>query len=120
MKGGAILIEKIDTVCLKVINVEVSSKWYQDIMGFKETYKGEGYRNLSIGNSEVPFTIEEGYVMPTNKGTYPIFFTKDISVTYKKLKEQNVNVGELLNDGVNNFFDVYGPDNNKLQICYWK
>ncbi|WP_342429993.1 VOC family protein [Neobacillus sp. FSL H8-0543] len=114
------MIERIDTVCLKVINVEESSEWYQNILGFKETYKGEGYRILSIGNSKVPLTIEEGDVKPINNGTYPIFFSKDINKIYKKLKEQGVNVSELHNDGVNNFFDFYDRDNNKLQICYWK
>lgn len=114
------MIERIDTICVKVVNVEESSKWYQNIMGFKETYKGEGYRILSIGNSEVPFTIEEGDIMPTNNGTYPIFFSKDLNETYRKLKELGVNVSELHSDGVNNFFDMYDPDNNKLPICYWK
>ncbi|MFD2044042.1 VOC family protein [Ornithinibacillus salinisoli] len=114
------MIERIDTVCLKVSNVEESRTWYQKTLGFEEAFKGEGYCILNIGNSGVPLTIEEGRTSSHQEGTYPIFFTKDIEQIYEKLKEQGVNVSEIQKDGVNMFFDFYDMDNNKLQVCFWE
>ncbi|KOO51189.1 VOC family protein [Viridibacillus arvi] len=113
------MIERIDTICLQVSNIEKSSNWYQELLGFKEVYKAEGYRVLSVGNSGVPLTIEEGNTSLDNR-TYPIFFTKDIKAAHTKLMEHGVDVGELQIDGVNNFFEFYDLDNNKLQVCFWE
>lgn len=114
------MIERIDTLCLKVSDVEKSSKWYQELLGFKVAFKDDGYRVLSVGNGDgVPLTIEEGDTVPNANQSYPIFFTKDIKGTYEKLKHQGVRVGELYYDGVNNFFDFYDLDDNKLQICFF-
>ena len=113
------MFERIDTVCLMVSNVEESSIWYEEL-GFKVTFKGEGYRVFTIGNSGVPLTIEQGNVSSKENSTYPIFFTKDIKNTYLKLLEKGVKVSVLKNDGDNTFFDFYDLDNNKLQVCFWE
>lgn len=113
------MFERIDTICLTVSNVEQSSTWYQEI-GFKVAFEGEGYRVLTVGNSEVPLTIEEGSMSSKENQAYPIFFTKDINNTFKKLQEKDVEVTELQDDGDNKFFDFYDLDNNKLQVCFWE
>ncbi|MEK3796879.1 VOC family protein [Peribacillus sp. FSL H8-0477] len=115
------MIERMDTVCLKVHDVAASSLWYQEILGFKESDKGDGYRVLSIGDSGTALTIEEGDegTLPGNHA-YPIFFTKDIEQTRTKLMEQSIKVSQLKKEGRNTFFDVYDIDNNKLQVCYWE
>ncbi|MEH7239527.1 NAD-dependent epimerase/dehydratase family protein [Bacillus sp. JJ1562] len=75
---------------------------------------------FSIGNSEVPLTLEEGNVKSSHSQVYPIFFSKNIENTYEILKEKSVIVSELQNDGMNKFFDLYDFDGNKLQVCYWE
>ncbi|MDW0115394.1 VOC family protein [Sporosarcina thermotolerans] len=114
------LFERIDTICLNVSNVEEASIWYQDVLGFNESFKGDNYRILTIGTSEVPLTIESGIVKSSHSQVYPIFFTKDIENTYEILKGNSVTVSELQNDGMNKFFDLYDLDGNKLQVCYWE
>ncbi|MFS0821814.1 VOC family protein [Bacillus sp. 1P02SD] len=114
------LLERIDTICLTVSNVEKASAWYQDVLGLSESYNGGHYRILSVGNSGVPLTIEEGKVNLSNCQVYPIFYTKNIEEVYKVLQEKRVKVSELQNDGVNRFFDLYDPDGNRLQVCFWK
>ncbi|MFZ3580185.1 VOC family protein [Virgibacillus sp. DJP39] len=115
------MIERIDTICLMVSNVEESSTWYQEKLGFKEAFKDEGYRVLSIGNSGVPLTIEQGSPKTSSvHRAYPIFFAKDIIHTYEKLKQHGVRVSELQKDNTNTFFDIYDPDDNKLQVCFWE
>ncbi|MHA6250499.1 VOC family protein [Oceanobacillus sp. CAU 1775] len=114
------LLKKIDTVCLTIRNAEKASKWYQEILGLNESFIGENYRVLSIGNSEVPLTIEEGIVNNSQNQVYPIFYSENIEEVHMKLIEKEVKVSEIQNDGVNKFIDIYDLDGNKLQICYWK
>ncbi|QAS54410.1 VOC family protein [Halobacillus litoralis] len=113
------MIERLDTVCLKVRDVIESSKWYEEKLGFTVSFEGEGYRVLSIGESSVPLTIEEGEVEAGRSKSYPIFYSKDIETTYKKLQSKGVQVSEIQNDDVNHFFDVYDQDGNRMQICFF-
>ncbi|HLT56452.1 MAG TPA: VOC family protein [Bacillota bacterium] len=32
------LVERIDTICLTVRNVEEASRWYQEVLGFQEFF----------------------------------------------------------------------------------
>ena len=114
------LLDRIDTICINVSNVEKASIWYQDVLGFNESFKGDNYRILTIGNSETPLTIEEGKVKSLHSHVYPIFYSKNIENTYEVLKKSSVTVSELQNDGVNKFFDLYDLDGNKLQVCFWE
>ncbi|WP_339147828.1 MULTISPECIES: VOC family protein [unclassified Sutcliffiella] len=115
------MIERIDTLCLRVSDIEKSSDWYQELLGLKVAFKGEGYQVLNVGDgSSVPLTIEKGDTNPGDNQSYPIFFSKDIKRTYKNLKEQGVSVSELHNDGVNKFFNFYDLDGNKLQVCFFE
>ncbi|MGE7771018.1 VOC family protein [Viridibacillus arvi] len=54
------MIERIVTICLPVSDIKKSSKWYQELLGFKVVYKAKGYRVLSVRNSGEQLTIEEG------------------------------------------------------------
>ncbi|PFG13222.1 VOC family protein [Bacillus sp. es.036] len=38
------MIERIDTLCMKVKNVEKSSDWYEELLGFSVVFKDIGYR----------------------------------------------------------------------------
>lgn len=113
------LLKRIDTICLTVGNVEKASNWYQEVLGLTESFKGEHYRILSVANSGVPLTIEEGDVHSPQNLVYPIFYSENIEEIYNKLKEQNVKVSEIHDDGVNKFLDLYDLDGNRLQVCYW-
>ncbi|THE13035.1 VOC family protein [Bacillus timonensis] len=114
------LLERIDTICLTVSDVEKASTWYQEVLELSESYNGGHYRILSVGNSGVPLTIEEGKVNPSNRQVYPIFYTENIEEVYKVLQEKHVKVSKIQIDGVNRFFEFYDPDGNKLEVCYWK
>lgn len=52
------MIEKINTVCLKVRDVEKSSKRYQELHRFKEVFMDDGYLVISVGNDSIPKTNE--------------------------------------------------------------
>ncbi|MCA0983538.1 VOC family protein [Halobacillus yeomjeoni] len=114
------MFERIDTMCLTVSNVEKASNWYQNVLGLTVSFSGEGYRVLSVGNSSVPLTIEEGNTDSDSNNSYPIFFTKDIKEAHENLNSQGVQIDQLHNDGVNNFFDFYDLDGNKMQVCFFE
>ncbi|MBA2174892.1 VOC family protein [Halobacillus locisalis] len=114
------MIERIDTMCLKVSDVEKSSQWYQEILGFEVAFQNKGYRVLKVGSGGIPLTIEEGVTTTGSSQNYPIFFARDIEGTYEKLVSEGVKVDPLQNDGVNHFFDFYDLDGNKLQVCFFE
>lgn len=116
------IVERIDTICLKVADIEKASRWYQNVLGFTEAFREEDYCILSIGDSAVPLTIEkdEGQVAgPQENSVYPIFYTKNIEETCRQLHEHEVKTGEVQDDGVNKFVDFYDLDGNRLQACFW-
>jgi catechol-2,3-dioxygenase len=114
------MFERIDTMCLTVSNLELSSDWYQEVLGFKVSFRGEGYQVLNVGEGSVPLTIEEGNTAGNSNHSYPIFFTRDIKLAYQKLSDMGVKLGKLQNDSVNNFFEFYELDGNKSQVCFYE
>ncbi|MYL70390.1 hypothetical protein GLW00_06005 [Halobacillus litoralis] len=110
------MIEKIDTMCLTVKDAERAGSWYEEKLGFTISFKGEGYRVLSIGNHPVPLTIEEANVESPSR-SYPIFYSRNIDETYEQLKEKQVDVGDKHTDADNYYFDFYDLDGNRLQVC---
>ncbi|WP_239984657.1 VOC family protein [Lentibacillus sediminis] len=116
-------MERIDTICLKVADIEQSSRWYQNVLGFKEAFRGEDHCILNIGDSAVPLTIEKDKEQagePRQSQVYPIFYTKDIEKTCRQLQKQEVKTGEIQYDGVNKFVDFFDLDGNRLQACFWE
>lgn len=113
------MLERIDTVCMKVNNVQRASDWYEEHLGFEVVFRGEGYRILHVGDKGVPLTIEEGEGA-NKEGNYPIFYSNDIKETYETLKGKGVQLGKLHDDGVNTFFDFFDVDSNRLQVCHYR
>ncbi|GGF18239.1 hypothetical protein GCM10010954_16210 [Halobacillus andaensis] len=114
------MIERIDTLCMIVSDIERSARWYEKTLGFTVVFTGDDYRVLQVGEGSVPLTIEEGDVSSNTNHTYPIFFSKDSKKLHNQLEASGVNVSDLHNDGVNQFFNFYDPDGNKLQVCYFE
>ncbi|MFF2755749.1 VOC family protein [Psychrobacillus sp. NPDC058041] len=114
------LVERIDTVCLKVSDVNKVSQWYQEVLGLQEQYKENHYVILSVGTSGVPLTLEKGSTETNENTAYPIFFSSNIEHTFNVLTENGVKVTEIQKDGLNTFFNFCDLDGNKLQICYWE
>ena len=114
------LVSRIDTVCVKVRDIEKSSSWYQEILGLKEYYKEEHYAILKIGNGSIPLTLEKGEPTGQEHATYPIFFSSSLDEAHQSLSNRGVKVSDIYKDGLNTYFEFYDIDGNKSQICYWK
>ncbi|WP_431802305.1 VOC family protein [Halobacillus andaensis] len=114
------MIERIDTLCMIVSDVEKSARWYKEALDFKAVFIGEGYRVLQVGDGGTPLTIEEGQVQPKPNQPYPIFFSTQITKLHENLRTQGVRVSDVHNDEVNQYFKFYDPDGNQLQVCYFE
>lgn len=114
------MFERIDTICITVSNLKLSSDWYHNVLGFTVSFSGEGYQILHVGKGSVPLTIEEGDTSRHTNHSYPIFFTTNIRDAYQTISEKGIKVSELQNDGKNIYFEFYDLDNNKLQVCYYE
>ncbi len=114
------LIERIDTVCLKVREIEKASRWYKEMLGLEEHYKEDHYVILKIGESSVPLTLEKGEPAAQDNATYPIFFSSSIDETHQLLSARGVRVSLIQKDGINTYFELYDLDGNKSQICFWE
>lgn len=111
------MLERLDTVCLQVADLERASTWYEEQLGFRVVFVGDRYRVLKIGESAIPLTIEEG--KPGHSSTYPIFYTSDVKKTFEKLVEEGVEVGPLEKNADSSYFDLYDLDRNRLQVCHF-
>lgn len=87
------------------------------IFWFNQSFKGDNYRILSIGNSAVPLTIEEGDVDTACSQVYPVFYSENIENIFEILKGKSVHDSDMQHDDVNAFFDLYDLDGNRLQVC---
>ncbi len=81
-------------------------------------FQERSYAILSPGEGSIPLTIEEGKTIQAIT-IYPIFYTEDIDHSYQKLSEKGVNVTEIVQKGANTYFDLFDPDGNKMQVCYY-
>lgn len=114
------LIERIDTVCLKVRDIKTASSWYQEMLGLEEQYREEHYAILKIGKSGIPLTLEKGEPNGGGNSTYPIFFSSSIDEAHKTLSSRGVTVTDIQQDDLNTYFELFDLDGNKSQVCYWK
>jgi catechol 2,3-dioxygenase-like lactoylglutathione lyase family enzyme len=114
-------LQGIDTVILRVSDIEKSKKWYTEKLGLKEIYMDEKLRLVVLDTfSPTSLTIwETGERIEPNPQTttYPIFRAIDAKDAHGQLKDRNVNVGELTTDHAVTYFTFYDLDDNVLEVC---
>ncbi|GAB4334740.1 MAG: hypothetical protein OHK0038_12110 [Flammeovirgaceae bacterium] len=114
-------LQGIDTVILRVSDIEKSKKWYTQKLGLKEIHQNEKLKLVVLDTfSPTSLTIWEtdDKIKPNPRTTtYPIFRTIDAKNAHEQLKERDVNVGDIITNHVVTYFTFYDPDNNVLEIC---
>ncbi|HEU5146209.1 MAG TPA: VOC family protein [Chryseosolibacter sp.] len=114
-------LQGIDTIILRVSDIEQSKLWYFRKLGFPSIHEDDKLR-LAVLDTSGPTsltlweTIEEIKINPQT-ASYPIFRTADASVAHQKLQEQGVSVGDLITDHVVTYFTFSDPDGNILEVC---
>lgn len=114
-------LQGIDTIILRVSDVDKSKKWYTEKLGLKAIHEDEKLRLVVLDTfSPTSLTIweTEERIEPNPRTTsYPIFRTIDAKDAHGQLKERNVSVGDLTTDHVVTYFTFYDLDNNVLEVC---
>ncbi|HEY0875009.1 MAG TPA: VOC family protein [Vicinamibacterales bacterium] len=113
----------LDTVLIRVTNVEAARDWYRAAFGFDEPYfdAAERLAVFSLGGttSLTLWELKPGEGLPprTQSATFPIFSVKDAKETRELLAGRGVDVGPLAGGGGVTFFTFRDPDGNLLEAC---
>jgi catechol 2,3-dioxygenase-like lactoylglutathione lyase family enzyme len=121
MSAGVFL--GLDTVLVRVTNIEAARDWYRTAFGFDEPYFDPAERlavfPLGGTTSLTLWELKPGEIPPprTQTATFPIFSVKDAKATRDLLTGRGVDVGPLVDGGGVTFFTLRDPDGNLLEAC---
>ncbi len=114
-------LQGIDTIIVRVSNIEIYKKWYQEKLDLKPIYD-EPKLKLVVLDTGGPTSLtlwqtEKAIENNPDTSSYPIFRTLDANFANQELKEKGIKVGELIDDGFVKYFFFYDPDGNILEAC---
>ncbi len=115
------LIQGIDTVIIRVRDLERSAQWYSSKVGLPVVYRDPALK-LAVLDTFGPTSItlwqvENGAVPGTDAPSFPIFRTPDAVTLRARLTGLGVEAGEILSDATVTYFRFWDPDGNVLESC---
>lgn len=115
------LLQGIDTVILRVSNIDISREWYVAKLGLTVQYEDKNLKLVVLANmSTTSLTLwqtEDVMTVNPNTASYPIFKTPDAQALQMALSERGIQVGEIIQDAYVRYFIFYDPDGNILEAC---
>lgn len=127
MNHGEGIFAKIDTVIVRVRQLEEARAWYEEKLGFHAMYTDESQRLVVFDVGEkTSLTIYElgpGEVMASRGASrcYPIFYASDIQAAHQLLLEREVEVGPIEGEpGATQWFVFKDCDGNALEACHYQ
>lgn len=114
-------LQGIDTVIMRVSDIQKSIEWYTQKLGLKVLYRDERLK-LAVLDTFSPTSLtlletDEKAQPNPRRASYPIFRTDEIQEAHRLLTSLGVNVGELITDQVVTYFTFYDLDDNILEVC---
>ena len=115
------LLQGIDTVIIRVSDIEISKDWYQKKLGLLPVWD-DPQMNLVVldTNSATSLTLwqtKKKISIDQETASYPIFKTPDASALREALIVSGIQVGEIIQDIHVKYFFFYDPDGNILEAC---
>ena len=115
------LLQGIDTVIIRVSDIEISKDWYQKKLGLLPVWD-DPKMNLVVldTNSATSLTLwqtKKKISIDQETASYPIFKTPDASALREALIVSGIQVGEIIQDIHVKYFFFYDPDGNILEAC---
>lgn len=123
MTNKAGIFSRLDTVILRVRDLEKSKIWYEEKLGLTASYFDEKEKlvifDLGGTTSFTIWQLKQNEKLPPSDsaGTFPIFLSDDANATYQLLKSRNVAVKSVEESGGVRFFGFFDPDGNHLEVC---
>ncbi len=115
------LVQGIDTVIIRVNDLEQSMAWYQDKMGFTTVWNDQ-HMKLVVLDTRGPVGItlwqtDQKIECHKDTASFPIFKTTDVNSLHEHLIGQGVVTEPIIRDEDVAYFVFYDPDGNILEAC---
>ena len=120
-QGG--IFKRLDTVIIRVSNIERARHWYEEKLGFDVIFCDEPEKlaifDLGGDTSLTLWQLKPGESLAPTKfsGTFPIFVTDNIGEAHKTLSGLGVKVASIENGGGVTWFKLSDIDGNTLEVC---
>jgi len=115
------LIQGIDTIIVRVSNIEKLKAWYQDKLGFTALWYDHDMKLVVLDtNGAVSLTLwqtDKKIERQRETASYPIFKTKDASKLREDLQNKGIPVEQIISDEHVKYFFFFDPDGNVLEAC---
>ena len=120
-KNNNHLLQGIDTVIIRVNDIETSKKWYQEKLGLTSLWD-EPKMKLVVLDTKGPTSLtlwqtNEEISVQRETASYPIFKTPDATALKEELLNRGIETGEIIQDDYVKYFFFYDPDGNVLEAC---
>jgi catechol 2,3-dioxygenase-like lactoylglutathione lyase family enzyme len=117
------LFQRIDTVFIKVRDLDKAVEWYTKILGLKLRWKNDegGYAAIEMGGAPITFVVEKDSekFKPYEDAPF-IIYARDIVEAHNSLHSQNVEVGAIETLYDSKWFWFKDQDGNVERVCYYK
>lgn len=123
MTSSAGVFRGLDTVLVRVRDIDLAKRWYLEKLGLAEPYVDSTERlavfNLGGTTSLTLWELkpDETLGSPDHARTFPIFSVADAGETWSLLRGRGVNVGPVVNSGGVTYFTFKDLDDNLLEAC---
>lgn len=118
---GSKLLQGIDTVIVRVSNIEMSKDWYLNKLGLTSIWEEPKMKLIVLDtNSPTSLTLwqtDQPLVINRNTASYPIFRTQDAEALRQELISKGVEAEEVIQDDYVRYFFFFDPDGNVLEAC---
>ncbi|CAM3209588.1 VOC family protein [Rhodothermus bifroesti] len=117
------VFQGLDTVLVRVQDIEVAKRWYVEKLGFAEPYFDPAERlavfDLGGTTSLTLWELKLGEILcpSDHAGTFPIFSVVDARQTWALLRDRGVDVGQVVDSGGVTYFTFRDVDGNLLEAC---
>ena len=115
------LLQGIDTVIIRVSDIEISKNWYHEKLGLLSVWDDPKMKLAVLDtNSATSLTLwqsEKKINIDQETAAYPIFKTPDASALREVLMRSGIQVSEMIQDEHVKYFLFYDPDGNVLEAC---
>lgn len=112
-------IEKISAITLKVANMEVSVRFYRDMLGLEILYGGDdrGFTSLRVPGAESPI-LNLQLALPAVGWGRMIFHVSDVDAFWNRLNEKGFHPDSPKDASWGErFFHVRDPDGHELSFA---
>lgn len=123
MTGTAGVFQKLDTVLLRVRDINLAKAWYLEKLGFAQPYFDPEERlavfDLGGTTSLTLWELKSGETLGprAHARAFPIFAVADARKTWALLRDRGVDVEDMVDSGGVTYFTFRDLDENLLEAC---